>query len=98
VTPRRRRCTEQASGRAGPRPVAAAATARVSKVELVSPGRVQVTYTILASGQPVLGNQAGVAIYSGGSWKVGKASYCRLLVLENGGSSSSLPAACRGGG
>ena len=79
-------------------PVATAATAKVSKVVVESPGRARVTYTILASGQPVLSNQAGVAVYSGGRWKVGKASYCQLLVLENGGSTSSLPAACPGAG
>ncbi|MGE5131883.1 MAG: hypothetical protein ACM32E_03120 [Gemmatimonadota bacterium] len=79
-------------------PVAAAATARVSRVVVQAPGRARVTCTILASGQPVLSNQAGVAVYSGGTWKVGQASFCRLLVLEYGGSTSSLPAVCRGAG
>ena len=79
-------------------PVAAAATARVSRVVVQAPGRARVTYTILASGQPVLSNQAGVAVYSGGTWKVGQASFCQLLVLEYGGSTSSLPAVCRGAG
>lgn len=79
-------------------PVAASATAKVSKVVLVSPTTARVTYTILSSGNPLLTNQSGVAVYTGGRWKVGMASFCRLLVLEYGGSTSSLPAACRGSG
>jgi hypothetical protein len=34
-------------------------------------------------------------VYSGGTWKVGVASFCRLLALEDGGKTSSLPAACK---
>lgn len=79
-------------------PVASAATAKVSKVAVTGPGTARVTYTILASGTPVLSNQTGTAVYSGGTWKVGMASYCQLLVLQNGGSTSSLPAACKSGG
>jgi hypothetical protein len=35
------------------------------------------------------------AVKSGGTWKVGVASFCRLLALENRSKTSSLPAACR---
>jgi hypothetical protein len=40
-------------------------------------------------------NQSGVAVYRNGTWKVGVASCSGLLVLENNGSTASLPAACR---
>jgi len=46
----------------------------------------------------MLPNQAGVAVLQGGTWKVGVASFCGLLTLENGGKSSSLPAACKTAG
>jgi len=56
-----------------------------------------VTYSILVSGTPALTNQAGVAVYQDGRWKVGDASFCGLLLLENGGKTQLLPAACRAG-
>jgi hypothetical protein len=73
-------------------------SARVTKVTLVSPTQAKVTYTLLESGKPVLSNKTGVAVYQGGTWKVGVASFCGLLALENGGKTSSLPAACMAAG
>ncbi len=55
------------------------------------------TYSILVSGTPALTNQAGVAVYQDGTWKVGDASFCGLLTIENGGNTASLPAACKAG-
>ncbi len=79
-------------------PLASSATAQVSKVTLVSATQAKVTYSILVSGAPALSGQSGVAVYQHGRWKVGDASFCGLLALENGGKTSSLPAACPAGG
>ena len=78
--------------------LASAATAQVTKVTLVSPAQAKVTYSILVGGTPQLKNQAGVAVLQDGTWKVGDASFCGLLALENGGSTSGLPAACHHAG
>jgi hypothetical protein len=78
--------------------LASAVSAKVTKVTLVSPTQAKVTYSILESGQPVLSNQTGVAVYQDGTWKVGIASFCGLLAMENGGKTSSLPAACKAAG
>jgi hypothetical protein len=78
--------------------LASAATAQVTKVTVVSPTQAKVTYSILVGGTPELKNQAGVAVLQGGTWKVGDASFCGLLTLENGGNASGLPAACHSGG
>jgi hypothetical protein len=78
--------------------LASAATAQVTKVTLVSPTQAKVTYSILVGGTPQLKNQAGVAVLQGGTWKVGDASFCGLLTLENGGKASGLPAACHSAG
>lgn len=74
--------------------LASQATAKVTKVTVTSPTQAKVTYTILLSGAPVLKNQTGVAVYQDGTWKVGLASFCGLLALENSGNTSGLPAAC----
>jgi hypothetical protein len=78
--------------------LAAQASAKVTKVTLVSAKQAKVTYSILESGKTVLSNQTGVAVNQDGTWKVGIASFCRLLALENGGKTSSLPAACTAAG
>jgi hypothetical protein len=57
-----------------------------------------VTYNILLGGQPALSNQSGVAVKQAGTWKVGVASFCGLLAVENGGKTSGLPAACKSAG
>ena len=74
--------------------LASQATAKVTKVTVTSPTQAKVTYTILVAGTPALKNQSGVAVNQDGTWKVGLASFCGLLALENSGSTSGLPAAC----
>lgn len=76
--------------------LAALATSKVSHVSFTGTNQAAVTYTIYVSGKPALKNQSGVVVYEDGVWKVGGASFCALLVLENGGSSKGLPAACNG--
>ena len=78
--------------------LASEATAKVTKVVVTSPTQATVTYSILVGGQPALANQSGVAVYQGGIWKVGVASFCGLLNLEFAGKTSSLPAACKTAG
>jgi hypothetical protein len=74
--------------------LASSATSKVSKVTIESPTQAKVTYSILVGGQPALSNQAGVAVKQNGVWKVGDASFCGLLTVENNGKTSGLPAAC----
>jgi hypothetical protein len=78
--------------------LASEATAKVTKVTVTSPTQATVTYSILVGGQPALANQSGDAVYQGGTWKVGVASFCGLLNLEYAGKTSSLPAACKTAG
>ena len=75
-------------------PGASSASATVSKVTLTSPTNASVIYSILLLGQPVPGltNTKGVAVLQNGTWKVGDASFCVLLTLENGG---TPPAVCK---
>jgi hypothetical protein len=75
--------------------LASSASAKVSKVTVTSPAQAKVTYTILVAGTPALPNQAGIAVLQGGTWKVGAASFCGLLSLENGG---KAPAVCKTAG
>ncbi len=74
------------------------ASARVTSVTLVSATRAKVVYTLLEDGKPARASQLGVAVYQDGTWKVGVATFCSLLAMENGGRTSSLPAACRAAG
>jgi ABC-type glycerol-3-phosphate transport system substrate-binding protein len=76
--------------------LASSASARVDSVTLTSATQATVKYTVLIAGSPVLNNQTGVAVYRGGVWQVGDASFCALLKMENSGSSTSLPPVCRG--
>jgi hypothetical protein len=78
--------------------LASSASAKVTKVTLVSATQAKVTYSILLGGQPVLPNQTGVAVKQGGVWKVGLASFCGLLTVENNGKTTGLPAACKSAG
>jgi hypothetical protein len=75
--------------------LASEASAKVTKVTVISTQQAAVVYTILLDGQPALKNQAGTAVYQDGSWKVGVQSFCGLLTLENSGSTKSLPPACK---
>jgi len=75
--------------------LAAHASAKVISVTLVSATRAKVVYTLLEDGKPARANQLGVAVYQDGTWKVGVATFCSLLAMENGGRTSSLPTACK---
>ena len=75
--------------------LAAAASAQVTKVTVISTTQAGVSYNILLDGQPALKNQSGTAVFQDGTWKVGVASFCGLLRLENSGNTSKLPAACK---
>lgn len=77
--------------------LAASASAKVSRVTVTSPSQATVTYSILIAGTPALADQTGTAVLDNGQWKVGDASFCALLALENGGSTSGLPTACPSG-
>lgn len=76
--------------------LASTASASVKSVSLTSQSQATVVYDILIGGSPALTGQKGVAVYQDGIWKVGDASFCGLLALENGGKTSGLPAACQG--
>jgi hypothetical protein len=78
--------------------LAGSASAKVTKVTVVSPTQAKVTYNILVGGQPALSGKSGVAVKQAGTWKVGVASFCGLLALENGGKTSGLPSACQATG
>jgi hypothetical protein len=78
--------------------LASSASAKVTKVTVVSPSQAKVTYAILLGGQPVLSGRTGVAVKQDGTWKVGVASFCGLLTVENNGKTSGLPAACKSAG
>lgn len=78
--------------------LASQVSAKVTKVTLVSARQAKVTYSIMEGGKTVLPNQTGVAVFQNGTWKVGVASFCGLLALENGGKTSKLPAACKAAG
>ncbi len=69
--------------------IAKQAGATVSKVTLQGPRKATVRYTISLAGAPVLRNQTGTAVKVDGSWKVGDASFCRLLALQG-----AAPKAC----
>jgi hypothetical protein len=70
--------------------MAKSASAKVTKVTVTSPTQAKVTYNVLLGTTPALTNQSGVAVYQNGMWKVGDASFCGLLALENGGKAPSV--------
>ena len=74
--------------------LAAMATAKVTNVTVNSATQATVKYQILVAGTPQL-SQTGTAVLQNGTWKVGLASFCGLLTIENGGKTSGLPAACK---
>ena len=78
--------------------LAAAASAKVTKVTVTSPTQATVGYNILVAGQAALSNQSGTAVLQGGTWKVGLTSFCGLLSLEAGGKTTGLPAQCKTAG
>ena len=74
---------------------ATGSTAAVSSVTLTSPSQATVDYEVLLLGTPLLKKQVGVAVYSGGVWRVSIASFCGLAYLEYPRTSPKLPAVCR---
>jgi hypothetical protein len=76
-------------------PLASSASAKVRKVTMVSATQATVSYDIVVGGSPALTNRTGVAVLQNGTWKVGDASFCGLLTLENGGKTAGLPSVCR---
>jgi hypothetical protein len=78
--------------------LAASATAKVTKVTVESATQAKVSYDIQLAGQTALAGQSGMAVYQDGTWKVGVASFCGLLTLENNGDTSKLPSACQSAG
>lgn len=78
--------------------LASTASAKVSKVIVTSSSQATVKYSILVSGATALSNQTGVAVMQDGTWKVGLASFCGLLTLENNGKTSGLPSLCKTAG
>jgi hypothetical protein len=74
---------------------ATGSTATVSSVAITSLAQAQVHYQVLLLGTPLLKNQVGTAIYTGGVWKVAIASFCALAYLEFPKGSPQLPAACQ---
>jgi hypothetical protein len=75
--------------------LAGSASAQVTKVTVITTSEAAVTYNVLLAGTPALKNQAGTAVYQDGMWKVGVASFCGLLSLENAGKTSGLPSVCK---
>lgn len=71
-------------------PLAKSAKATVSEVQVTSPDKATVTYSVSIGGQPALTNQTGTAVLVDGQWKVGDASFCQLLSLQG-----AAPALCR---
>jgi hypothetical protein len=70
------------------------ASAEVTRVSLMSGTLATVSYSIQLDGTTALPDQTGQAVLIGTTWEVGVGSFCSLLILENGGSRSSLPPAC----
>jgi hypothetical protein len=74
---------------------ATGSTATVGSVTITSPVQATVHYQVLLLGTPLLKNQVGTAVYTGGVWKVAIASFCALAYLEFPKGSPQLPAACQ---
>jgi hypothetical protein len=74
-------------------PLAKSAGASVTNV-VINGSQAKVTYDVTLGGQAALSGQQGTAVLDSGTWKVSDASFCQLLALENGGSTSGLPPAC----
>jgi hypothetical protein len=74
---------------------AAGSTATVTSVTITSPSQATVDYEVLLLGTPLLKKQVGIAVYTGGVWKVGIVSFCGLAYLEYPKTSPKLPAVCR---
>ena len=73
-------------------PLARDTSATVSSVTLEGADHAKVVFTVNVSGNPLLKNVPGTAVRTGGKWKVGYASLCKLIALEG-----PAPAACHSG-
>jgi hypothetical protein len=73
--------------------IASEASATVTKVTLTSATQAKVIFTVMLAGAPALPDQIGTAVYENGTWQVGVGSFCNLMALEDGGT-SSLPSVC----
>lgn len=69
--------------------LAKSVSAKVTSVTVNSPTSATVKYDIVAGSSTLLPNQTGQAVYQGGTWKVGDASFCGLLKLQG-----TAPSAC----
>jgi hypothetical protein len=76
--------------------LASSASSTVTSVTVESPTQAKVVYSVLLGGTPALKNQPGVAVFSGGIWKVGDQSFCALLTLENSGKAPTVCASAAG--
>jgi hypothetical protein len=72
--------------------LADAAAVKVIALNVTSSTRATVIYDVVLKGATVVHRQTGQAVYQEGTWKVGDASFCKLLALENRG---KAPSACR---
>ena len=70
--------------------LAQSASAQVTTVHVISSTQATVIYDIVIGGKPALSNQTGTAVYQDGVSKVGDASFCQLLPLENNGKAPSV--------
>jgi hypothetical protein len=70
--------------------LAQSASAQVTAVHVISSTQATVIYDIVLGGKPALSNQTGTAVYQDGVWKIGDASFCQLLALENNGKAPSV--------
>ncbi|HEY7440767.1 MAG TPA: hypothetical protein VIC35_15345, partial [Acidimicrobiia bacterium] len=69
----------------------AGVSVRIDGMQQVDPHTVDVTYTILLNGNPVLDHLPGQAFEVGGRWLVARRSFCELAKLSNG---SKIPKGC----
>lgn len=76
-------------------PLASGISAKVTGVTVNSATSANVTYNIVSGSTALLSGQKGVAVYQGGTWKVGDASLCGLFKLIPGG---TVPSACNSAG
>jgi hypothetical protein len=63
-------------------PLAQAATAAVTAVNITSPTTAEVTFSLLLSGQMALPDQKGQAVLQDGVWKVATATFMALAALQ----------------
>jgi len=73
----------------------AEASGTVSSVTVHPHGLATVVYSILLGGKPLEQNIMGTAVYSGGTWKVSTSTFCGLLYLAYGKTSTKIPQACK---